>query len=65
MTTRAFAPLALERIHVSPGHSYVGRHGLGSVPPSIPEAIKAECVISMARAGFSCRLLPGVNPSAY
>lgn len=44
MTARSFSPLALERIYVSPGHSYVGRHGQGSVPQPIFEADAVECV---------------------
>lgn len=44
MTSRVFVPLALEHIYVSPGHSYVGRHGLGAVPQPIPEVDAVESV---------------------
>lgn len=51
MNAPAFAPLALERIFISPGHSYIGRHGLGSVVQPIPEVDAVECVTGRGLRG--------------
>jgi MOSC domain-containing protein YiiM len=44
MSTAIATSLILQRIYISAGHSYVGRHGLGSVPRPIEEVDTVECV---------------------
>lgn len=51
MSPFAFTTLALQRIHVSPGHSYVGRHGLGSAPQPNPGVDAVECVAGRGLRG--------------
>ena len=41
----------IEHLYVSSGHSYVGRHGLGSVPYSIEEVDTVECVAGRGLRG--------------
>jgi MOSC domain-containing protein YiiM len=43
--------LVLQRIYLSAGHSYVGRHGLGSVPRPIEEVDSVECVANRGLRG--------------
>jgi len=43
--------LVLQRIYISAGHSYVGRHGLGSVPRVIEEVGTVECVAGRGLRG--------------
>lgn len=43
--------LALRRIFVSDGHSYFGRHGLGSAPHAIREIDAVECVTGRGLRG--------------
>lgn len=43
--------LAIHRLFVSDGHSYVGRHGLGSAPYQIREVDNAECVAGRGLRG--------------
>src|SRR4051812_43570465 len=43
--------LVLQRIYLSAGHSYVGRHGLGSVPRVIEEVDSVECVAGRGLRG--------------
>jgi MOSC domain-containing protein YiiM len=49
------APVAttpvLQHIYVSAGHSYTGRHGLGSMPRSIEEVAAVECVAGRGLRG--------------
>ena len=51
MSMPAALSLALRHIFVSAGHSYVGRHGLGSVPQSIREVDRVECVAGRGLRG--------------
>jgi MOSC domain-containing protein YiiM len=52
MTTVAARPtLTLERIFVSGGHSYMGRHGLGSERHAIQEVASIECVAGRGLRG--------------
>lgn len=44
MTPPVLTALALHGIYVSDGHSYFGRHGLGSAKFSIREVTEIECV---------------------
>lgn len=44
MTPPVLTALALNRIYVSDGHSYFGRHGLGSAKFPIREVTEIECV---------------------
>lgn len=41
----------IEQLYVSAGHSYVGRHGLGSVPSPIVEVDTVECVAGRGLRG--------------
>lgn len=43
--------LALQHIFVSDGHSYFGRHGLGSAPHRIREVPAVECVAGRGLRG--------------
>ncbi len=43
--------LTLQRIYLSGGHSYIGRHGLGSVPQPIREVDEIECVAGRGLRG--------------
>jgi len=43
--------LSVRHIFVSPGHSYVGRHGLGSVPHPVAELETVECVTGRGLRG--------------
>jgi MOSC domain-containing protein YiiM len=43
--------LVLQHIYVSAGHSYTGRHGLGSVPCPIEEVEAVECVAGRGLRG--------------
>jgi molybdopterin-guanine dinucleotide biosynthesis protein A len=43
--------LAVRRIFLSPGHSYFGRHGGGSVPQELIEADLVECVAGRGLRG--------------
>jgi MOSC domain-containing protein YiiM len=51
MDTPVATRLVLQRIYVSDGHSYVGRHGLGSVPRVIRELTEVECVAGRGLRG--------------
>lgn len=51
MSSPADTNLVLQRIYVSAGHSYVGRHGLGSVPQAIHELDRVECVAGRGLRG--------------
>jgi MOSC domain-containing protein YiiM len=47
----ALTALALHHIYVSDGHSYVGRHGLGSANFQIREVAAVECVAGRGLRG--------------
>jgi MOSC domain-containing protein YiiM len=51
MNTPAATSLVLQRIYLSVGHSYVGRHGLGSVPRPIEDVETVECVAGRGLCG--------------
>lgn len=51
MSAPGATSLRLERIYLSAGHSYVGRHGLGSVPRPIEEVDAVECVAGRGLRG--------------
>ncbi|SDR66137.1 MOSC domain-containing protein [Opitutus sp. GAS368] len=51
MNTPVATSLLLHRIYISAGHSYVGRHGLGSVPRIIEEVDTVECVADRGLRG--------------
>ncbi len=51
MSTIVSATLTIQRIYISTGHSYVGRHGLGSVPHLITEPDEVECVAGRGLRG--------------
>jgi MOSC domain-containing protein YiiM len=51
MMPPAATTLALHRIYVSDGHSYFGRHGLGSAPFRIREVAEVECVAGRGLRG--------------
>ncbi|HWA25932.1 MAG TPA: MOSC domain-containing protein [Lacunisphaera sp.] len=51
MTPPVVNSLALHRIFVSDGHSYVGRHGLGSANFPIREVASVECVAGRGLRG--------------
>lgn len=51
MNPPALTALALHRIYVSDGHSYVGRHGLGSAKFQIREVDTVECVTGRGLRG--------------
>jgi len=51
LNTPVLTALALHRIYVSDGHSYLGRHGLGSAQFQIREVGTAECVTGRGLRG--------------
>lgn len=51
MTPPVATTLALHRIFLSDGHSYFGRHGLGSVVRPIREITEVECVAGRGLRG--------------
>ncbi|HKB57514.1 MAG TPA: NTP transferase domain-containing protein [Lacunisphaera sp.] len=51
MSAPVATTLVLQHIYVSTGHSYVGRHGLGSVPRPIEEIECVECVAGRGLRG--------------
>lgn len=51
MTPPVLTALALHRIFVSDGHSYLGRHGLGSTEFQIREVESVECVTGRGLRG--------------
>ncbi len=51
MNPPVIPPLTLHAISVSHGHSYFGRHGLGSVPLPIHELETVECVAGRGLRG--------------
>ncbi len=51
MTPPVLTALALHRIFVSDGHSYLGRHGLGSAKFQIREVESVECVTGRGLRG--------------
>jgi MOSC domain-containing protein YiiM len=51
MTPPVVTALALHRIFVSDGHSYFGRHGLGSAKHAIREIAEVECVTGRGLRG--------------
>ncbi len=58
MITPVIPTLTLQRIFVSDGHSYFGRHGLGSTPHQIREVEAVECVAGRGLRGdryYDCK----------
>jgi len=51
MTPPVATDLALHRIFLSDGHSYFGRHGLGSAVKPIREVTEVECVAGRGLRG--------------
>jgi MOSC domain-containing protein YiiM len=51
MSAPVIPSLAVRHLYVSDGHSYVGRHGLGSAPYQIREVEAAECVAGRGLRG--------------
>lgn len=51
MSSPVLTSLAVHRIFISDGHSYFGRHGLGSVKHQIHEVPEVECVAGRGLRG--------------